>query len=114
MYRDGAVLAVAAGNGYGDLTASPATTYSYTVDAVDGYGNHSAPSAAAVVSSFGAESKTRASPSAASTRPTTFVRNSVKSGRCGSAHVACWSGTAPALRSSRHTATRCRLNQTNG
>src|SRR5207253_137355 len=34
---------------YSDTTVAPSTTYSYTVDAFDAAGNHSAPSAAASV-----------------------------------------------------------------
>jgi fibronectin type 3 domain-containing protein len=51
VYRNGAVLATVSGStlAYADKTASGLTTYSYTVDAFDAAGNHSAPSGAASV-----------------------------------------------------------------
>ena len=51
VYRDGTVIASVPASPltYADKTASGLTTYSYTVDAVDGAGNHSAQSAAAVL-----------------------------------------------------------------
>jgi hypothetical protein len=47
IYRDGAVLTTvgSATSSYQDTSASPNTTYSYTVDAFDGATNHSAQSA---------------------------------------------------------------------
>jgi fibronectin type 3 domain-containing protein len=44
VYRDGSQIAIVGGStlGYSDTTASPSTTYSYTVDAFDAAGNHSA------------------------------------------------------------------------
>jgi chitodextrinase len=44
VYRDGALLASVAGTslGYSDGSVLPSSTYSYTVDAVDSSGNHSA------------------------------------------------------------------------
>ncbi len=46
IYRNGASLATVSSStlGYSDTTASPSTTYSYTVDAFDAAGNHSAQS----------------------------------------------------------------------
>jgi chitodextrinase len=47
IYRNGAVVGSTGGapaTSFTDLTAAPATSYSYTVDAVDGSGNHSAQS----------------------------------------------------------------------
>ena len=46
IYRNGASLASVSSStlGYSDTTASPSTTYSYTVDAYDAAGNHSAKS----------------------------------------------------------------------
>jgi chitodextrinase len=51
IYRNGAVLTTVSGSTltYSDATASPTTTYSYTVDAFDAAGNHSAQSAPASV-----------------------------------------------------------------
>ena len=51
VYRDGAVLGTVSGSvlAYADRTAAGITTYSYTVDAFDAAGNHSAQSAAAIV-----------------------------------------------------------------
>ena len=47
IYRDGSSLGTVSGTtlGYSDMTASPNTTYQYSVDAFDGAGNHSATSA---------------------------------------------------------------------
>jgi chitodextrinase len=46
VYRDGALLNTVSGNtlAFSDNTAQPSTTYSYTVDAFDAAGNHSAQS----------------------------------------------------------------------
>jgi chitodextrinase len=51
VYRNGSALTTVSGStqSYSDTTASPSTTYSYTVDAFDAAGNHSAQSAAAGV-----------------------------------------------------------------
>jgi N-acetylglucosamine-6-sulfatase len=51
VFRDGVTLATVDGGAtsYSDLTVVPSTTYSYTVDAFDAAGNHSAQSEAAVV-----------------------------------------------------------------
>ena len=51
VYRNGALLATVSGStlAYADRTAAGSTIYSYTVDAFDAAGNHSAPSAAASV-----------------------------------------------------------------
>ena len=56
VYRDGAVLTTvgSATSSYQDLTASPNTTYTYTVDAFDGATNHSAQSAPATATTPGA------------------------------------------------------------
>ena len=56
----------------------------------------------------GETSKTTAVPPARSTRAKARSRASSNPGPVGMIQVACWRGTAPALRSSRHTATRCR------
>jgi chitodextrinase len=55
IYRDGASAgtAGAATTTFTDSTAQPSTTYSYTVDAFDGAGNHSAQSAALQVTTPG-------------------------------------------------------------
>ena len=49
IYRDGVALATVSGDklSYADKTVQPATSYSYTVDAFDPFGNRSAQSAAA-------------------------------------------------------------------
>src|SRR5207237_6876231 len=49
VYRGGAQIATVGGStlAYSDTTAAPSTTYSYTVDAFDAAGNHSAQSASA-------------------------------------------------------------------
>jgi hypothetical protein len=47
VYRDGAQVGATGGDqatAFTDTSAAPATSYSYTVDAFDGSGNHSAPS----------------------------------------------------------------------
>jgi chitodextrinase len=46
IYRDGTSIATVSGStlAYSDTTASPVTTYQYSVDAFDGAGNHSAAS----------------------------------------------------------------------
>ena len=49
VFRDGAQIGTTSGTTYDDATADDATTYSYTVAAVDGAGNVSAQSAAAGV-----------------------------------------------------------------
>jgi parallel beta-helix repeat protein len=51
LYRDGSTLATvsAATLTYSDNTVAPGTSYSYSVDAFDAAGNHSAPSAPAAV-----------------------------------------------------------------
>ncbi len=51
IYRGGTQLATVGGSSlaYSDSTVTPSTSYSYTVDAVDAAGNHSAQSAAAAV-----------------------------------------------------------------
>jgi fibronectin type 3 domain-containing protein len=51
VYRNGLTLGTVSGTtlAYADKTAAGTTTYSYTVDAFDAAGNHSAPSAAAMV-----------------------------------------------------------------
>jgi len=51
VYRNGLPLGMVAGNtlAYSDTAATPSTSYSYTVDAFDAAGNHSAPSSAALV-----------------------------------------------------------------
>jgi chitodextrinase len=51
IYRNGASLVTVSGStlGYSDTTASPSTTYSYTVDAFDAAGNHSTQSTPAGV-----------------------------------------------------------------
>jgi chitodextrinase len=51
VYRNGSSLATVPGSSlsYSDATASPTTTYSYAVDAVDAGGNHSPKSSAATV-----------------------------------------------------------------
>ena len=54
VFRDGVQLVEQAGTSYTDATATPNTTYSYTVVAVDAAGNTSAPSAPATVSTTGA------------------------------------------------------------
>jgi len=54
VYRDGAAVTTV-GPGvlsYSDTGRSPNTTYSYTVDAFDGAGNHSSPSAAAAGTTY--------------------------------------------------------------
>jgi hypothetical protein len=48
VYRDGTSLGTTTSTSFSDTAAAPATTYSYTVDAVDAAGNRSAPSAAAL------------------------------------------------------------------
>jgi chitodextrinase len=54
LFRDGVQIADQAGTSFTDSTASPDTSYSYTVVAVDAAGNVSASSAAATVSTSGA------------------------------------------------------------
>jgi chitodextrinase len=54
LFRDGVQIADQAGTSFTDSTASPDTSYSYTVVAVDAAGNVSAASAAATVSTSGA------------------------------------------------------------
>jgi fibronectin type 3 domain-containing protein len=54
VFRDGVQLVEQAGTSYTDATATPNTTYSYTVVALDAAGNASAPSAPATVSTSGA------------------------------------------------------------
>jgi chitodextrinase len=54
LFRDGLQIADQAGTSFTDATASPDTSYSYTVVAVDAAGNVSAASAAATVSTTGA------------------------------------------------------------
>src|SRR5207302_1023187 len=51
VYRGGTRVGTVGGTtlSYSDTTVAPSTTYSYTVDAFDAAGNHSAPSAAASV-----------------------------------------------------------------
>lgn len=66
VYRDGAVLATVNGSvlSYADTTVLPETTYSYTVDAFDAAGNHSAPSAPATVTTPPGPSTITLTPSA--------------------------------------------------
>jgi chitodextrinase len=54
IYRDGAELATVSGTtqSYSDTSVSPATTYSYSVDAFDLAGNHSDPSTAVSVTTL--------------------------------------------------------------
>ena len=47
VYRNGTLLATTSSNAYADTEVKGATGYSYTVTAVDGAGNESAPSAPA-------------------------------------------------------------------
>ena len=56
VYRNGGVLGItgAGSTAYTDTTAAPSTTYSYTVDAFDSAGNHSAQSAPLSVTTTGA------------------------------------------------------------
>jgi chitodextrinase len=49
VYRDGTSLGTATSTSFADTAAAPATTYNYTVDAVDGAGNRSGQSAPASV-----------------------------------------------------------------
>jgi len=56
VYRNGGLLGTATGTGYVDNTASPATSYSYTVKAIDAAGNVSAASAALAVTTTAASS----------------------------------------------------------
>jgi chitodextrinase len=59
IYRNGAVLTTVSGTTltYSDATASPSTTYTYTVDAFDASGNHSAQSAPAGVTTPGPDTQ---------------------------------------------------------
>ena len=59
IYRNGAVLTTVSGTtlAYSDATASPSTTYSYTVDAFDAAGNHSVQSSPASVTTPGSDTQ---------------------------------------------------------
>ncbi|HMJ00417.1 MAG TPA: metallophosphoesterase [Gaiellaceae bacterium] len=87
IYRDGNQLDVVGGSttNYSDTTASPATEYSYTVDAFDAGANHSAQSSPAVVT-------TPSSP--ANTSPPT-ISGTAELGQTLSADPGQWSGTSP-------------------
>ena len=54
VYRDGTELVEQAGTSYSDRTVSPASTYNYTIVAVDGSGKASPPSAPATATTTGA------------------------------------------------------------
>jgi PKD repeat protein len=61
VYRNGTQIATTTGptaTSYSDLTVSPSTTYSYTVDAFDAANNHSAQSTAAIVTTPGTSATT--------------------------------------------------------
>src|SRR6185312_12708610 len=54
VFRDGTQLVEQAGTSYSDRTVAPTSTYNYTIEAVDGAGNVSPPSAPATVTTNGA------------------------------------------------------------
>jgi fibronectin type 3 domain-containing protein len=87
VYRDGAQLDVTGGSttSYSDTTASPATQYTYRVDAFDAAANHSALSSTAVA--------TTPSIPANSSPPT--ISGTAQVGQTLSADPGEWSGTSP-------------------
>ncbi len=65
IYRNGTSVGTTNGptaTSFSDLTVSPSTTYSYTVDAFDAAGNHSAPSLAALVTTPASSATTTLTP----------------------------------------------------
>jgi fibronectin type 3 domain-containing protein len=87
VYRNGAQLDVTGGSttSYSDTTASPATQYTYRVDAFDAAANHSAQSSPAVA--------TTPSIPANSSPPT--ISGTAQVGQTLSADPGQWSGTSP-------------------
>jgi chitodextrinase len=82
IYRDGAVLDTVEANTlrYADTTTAPSTSYSYTIDAVDEVGNHSAASTAGTVTTRGNDVATTLTAVADA-----YVQSSSPTGKFGSA-----------------------------
>ena len=71
IYRNGAVLTTVSGTTltYSDATATPSTTYSYTVDAFDAAGNHSVQSAPVSVTTPGSDTQAPSVPAGLTANP---------------------------------------------